>query len=143
MQCFQVFHNDLDSIDFMISIIQIDIIVGTNVYFIQSVYFVLLSLLFISCEMDCNTDINLDFVDDQVLLSHTHEQMKIKTDNVAAVSASIDLNKHKGKTKVLKFNTENSNSINLDSETLEDVKSFTYLESIIDEQRGSDAESSM
>ncbi|VDP46563.1 unnamed protein product [Schistosoma curassoni] len=45
-----------------------------------------------------------------------------------------------GKTKVLKFKTENSNPITLDGETLEDVKSFTYLGSIIDEQGGSDAD---
>ncbi|VDP75150.1 unnamed protein product [Schistosoma curassoni] len=82
---------------------------------------------------------DLNFVDDLALLSHTHEQMPIKTASVAAVSASVGHSIHKEKTKVLKFNTENSNSITLDGETLEDVKSFTYLGSIIDEQGGSDA----
>ncbi|VDO82731.1 unnamed protein product [Schistosoma margrebowiei] len=66
--------------------------------------------------------------------------MRIKTTSVAAVSASLGLNIHKGKTKVLKYNTENSNPITLDGETLEDVESFTYLGSIIDEQGGSDAD---
>ncbi|VDP28939.1 unnamed protein product, partial [Schistosoma curassoni] len=74
---------------------------------------------------------DLDFADDLALLSHTHEQMQIKTASVAAVSASIGLSTHKGKTKVLKFKAENSNPITLDGETLEDVKSFTYLGSII------------
>ncbi|VDP78788.1 unnamed protein product [Schistosoma mattheei] len=78
----------------------------------------------------------LDFIDDLVLLSHTHEQMQIKTDSVAAVSASVGLGIH----KVLKYNSENSNPITLDGETLEDVESFTYLGSIIDEQVGSDAD---
>ncbi|VDO52562.1 unnamed protein product [Schistosoma margrebowiei] len=32
---------------------------------------------------------DLDFVDEIALLSHTHEQMKIKTASVAAVSASV------------------------------------------------------
>ncbi|VDO77688.1 unnamed protein product [Schistosoma margrebowiei] len=73
------------------------------------------------------------------LLSHTHEQMQIKTASVAAVSASVGLNIHKEKTKVLKFKAENSNPITLDGETVEDVESFTYLRSIIDEQGGSDA----
>ncbi|VDO91851.1 unnamed protein product, partial [Schistosoma margrebowiei] len=73
-------------------------------------------------------------------LSHTHEQMQIKTASIAAVSASVGLSIHKGKTKVLKFKAENSNSITLDGETLEDVESFTYLGSIIDEQGGSDAD---
>ncbi|CAH8498299.1 unnamed protein product, partial [Schistosoma bovis] len=83
---------------------------------------------------------DLDFADDLALLSHTHEQMQMKTASVAAVSASVGLSIHKGKTKVLKFKAENSNPITLDGETLEDVESFTYLGSIIDEQGGSDAD---
>ncbi|VDO56830.1 unnamed protein product [Schistosoma margrebowiei] len=78
----------------------------------------------------------LDFTDDLALLSHTHEQIQIKTANVAAVCASVGLNIHKGKTTVLKFRAENSNPITLDRETLENVESFTYLGSIIDEQGG-------
>ncbi|VDP58946.1 unnamed protein product [Schistosoma curassoni] len=74
----------------------------------------------------------LDFADDLALLSHTHEQMQIETVNVAAVSASVGLNTHKGKTKVFRFETKNSNPITLDGETLEDIESFTYLGSIID-----------
>ncbi|CAH8549680.1 unnamed protein product [Schistosoma guineensis] len=83
---------------------------------------------------------DLDFADDLALLSRTHEQMQMKTASVAAVSASVGLSIHKGKTKVLKFKAENSNPITLDGETLEDVESFTYLGSIIDEQGGSDAD---
>ncbi|KAH9587145.1 Laminin subunit gamma-1 [Schistosoma haematobium] len=83
---------------------------------------------------------DLNFADDIALLSHTHEQMQIKTASVAAVSASVGLSIHKGNTKVLKFKAENSNPITLDGETLEDVESFTYLGSIIDEQGRSDAD---
>ncbi|VDO83263.1 unnamed protein product [Schistosoma curassoni] len=83
---------------------------------------------------------DLDFANDLALPSHTHEQMQIKTANVAALSASVGLNIHEGKTKVLKYNTENSNPITLDGGTLKDVESFTYLGSIIDEQGGSDAD---
>ncbi|VDP46970.1 unnamed protein product [Schistosoma curassoni] len=83
---------------------------------------------------------DLDFSDDLALLSHTHEQMQTKTASVAAVSASVNLNIHKGKTKVLKFKAENSNPITLDGETLQDVESFTYLGSIVDEQGGPDAD---
>ncbi|VDP57902.1 unnamed protein product [Schistosoma margrebowiei] len=82
----------------------------------------------------------LDFADDLSLLSHTHEQMQTKTASVAAVSASVGLSIHKGKTKVVKFKAENSNPITLDGETLEDVESFTYVGSIIDEQGGSDSD---
>ncbi|VDP45295.1 unnamed protein product [Schistosoma margrebowiei] len=73
---------------------------------------------------------DLDFADDLALPSHTHKQMQIKTTSVAAFSASIGLSIYKGKTKVL----------TLDSETMEDVESSTYLGSIIDEQGGSDAD---
>ncbi|VDO55001.1 unnamed protein product [Schistosoma margrebowiei] len=52
---------------------------------------------------------DFDFADDIAHLSHTHEQMKIKTASVAPVSASVGLNIHKEKTKVRKYNTENSN----------------------------------
>ncbi|VDO54153.1 unnamed protein product [Schistosoma margrebowiei] len=77
---------------------------------------------------------DLDFTDDLALLSRTHEQMQMKTASVAAVSESVGLSIHKGKTKVLKFKAENNNPITLDGETLEDVESFTYLGSIIDKQ---------
>ncbi|VDO62231.1 unnamed protein product [Schistosoma margrebowiei] len=83
---------------------------------------------------------DLNFADDLALLSHTHEKMQVKTASVAAVSASVGLSIHKEKTKVLKFKAENSNPITRDGETLEDVKSLTYLGSIIDEQGGSDAD---
>ncbi|VDP75034.1 unnamed protein product [Schistosoma curassoni] len=73
------------------------------------------------------------------IYTHTHEQMQIKRASVTAVSVSVGLNIHKGKTKVLKYNTENSNPITPDGETLEDVEFFAYLGSIIDERGGSDA----
>ncbi|VDP22550.1 unnamed protein product [Schistosoma margrebowiei] len=69
---------------------------------------------------------DLDFADDLALLSHTHEQMQTKTVSVAAVSASVGLSIHKGKTKFLKFRAENSNPNTIDGETMEDVESFTY-----------------
>ncbi|VDP02979.1 unnamed protein product [Schistosoma mattheei] len=83
---------------------------------------------------------DLDFADDLALQSRTHEQMQNKTAGVAAVSASVGLSIHKGKTKVFNFKAKNSNPITLDGQTLEDVESFTYLGSIIDEQAGSDAD---
>ncbi|VDP05661.1 unnamed protein product [Schistosoma margrebowiei] len=76
---------------------------------------------------------DLDFADDLAFVSNTHEQMQIKTASLATVSASVDLNIHKGEIKVLKFKTENSSSTILHGETLEDVES-------IDEQGGSDAD---
>ncbi|VDP07826.1 unnamed protein product [Schistosoma curassoni] len=66
--------------------------------------------------------------------------MRMKITSVAAASASVGLSIHKGNSKILKYNTENTNPITLDRETLEDVEFFTYLGSIIDEQGGSDAD---
>ncbi|VDP36401.1 unnamed protein product [Schistosoma margrebowiei] len=79
---------------------------------------------------------DLDFADDLALLSQMQQQMQEKTNSVAAVA----LNKHKGKSRILRYNTACTNPITIDGEDLEDVKTFTYLGSIIDEQGGSDAD---
>ncbi|VDO50958.1 unnamed protein product [Schistosoma margrebowiei] len=83
---------------------------------------------------------DLDFADYLVLLSQTQQQIQEKTTSVAAASAAIGLNIHKGKSKILRYNPAFTNPIKIDAEDLEDVKSFTYLGSIIDEQRGCDAD---
>ncbi|VDP53995.1 unnamed protein product [Schistosoma curassoni] len=67
--------------------------------------------------------------DDLALLSHTKQQMQEKMTNVAAASAAVGPNIHKGNSTILR--------ITLDGEDLEDVKTFTYLGSIIDEHGGS------
>ncbi|VDP47306.1 unnamed protein product [Schistosoma margrebowiei] len=59
--------------------------------------------------------------------------MQEKMNSVAAASAAVGLNIHKGKSKILRYNTAYTNPITIDGEDLEDVKSFTYLGSIIDE----------
>ncbi|VDP42367.1 unnamed protein product [Schistosoma margrebowiei] len=86
---------------------------------------------------------DLDFADDLFLLSHTHEKVLMKTTTVAATSASVSLNIHKGKSKILNYNKENTNTTTLDGETLEVVENFTYLVSITDERRGSNADVKM
>ncbi|VDP21264.1 unnamed protein product [Schistosoma margrebowiei] len=78
------------------------------------------------------------FADDLALLSQTQQQMQEKMTSVATASAAIGLNIHKGKSKVLRYNTACTNPITIDGEALEDVKNFTYLRSIIDEHGGSD-----
>ncbi|VDP59103.1 unnamed protein product [Schistosoma curassoni] len=65
--------------------------------------------------------------------------MQKKTTSVATVSSAVDLNIHKGKSKVLRYNTACTNRITLDGD-FEDVKTFTYLRSVIDEHGGSDAD---
>ncbi|VDP68102.1 unnamed protein product [Schistosoma mattheei] len=83
---------------------------------------------------------DLDFADDLVLLSHTQQQMQKKTTSVAAASATVGLNIHKGRSKILRYNTACTKPVTIDGEDLEDVKTFTYLASIIVEHGGSDAD---
>ncbi|VDP46919.1 unnamed protein product [Schistosoma margrebowiei] len=83
---------------------------------------------------------DLNFADDLTFLQHTQQQMHEKTNSVAAASAAVGLSIHKGKSKILRCNTTRTNLITIDGEDLEDVKTFTYLGSIIDEHGGSDAD---
>ncbi|VDP71355.1 unnamed protein product [Schistosoma curassoni] len=82
---------------------------------------------------------NLDFSDDLALLSHTQQQIQ-KTTSLAAVSAAVRLNIHKEKSKILRYNKTCTNQITFDGEAFENLKTFTYLSSIIDEHGGSDAD---
>ncbi|VDO72021.1 unnamed protein product [Schistosoma curassoni] len=66
--------------------------------------------------------------------------MQDKTISVVSASAAVGLNIHKGKSKILRYNIACINRITLDGEALEDVKTCTYLGSIIDEHDGSDAD---
>ncbi|VDP66367.1 unnamed protein product [Schistosoma curassoni] len=66
--------------------------------------------------------------------------MQEKTNSVAAASAAIGLNIHKGKSRILRCKIACTNPITIDGEDLEDVKTSTYLGSITDEQGGSDAD---
>ena len=53
-------------------------------------------------------------------------------------SACLGLNIHRGKSKVLKGNTGNTNPITLRDEPFEEVESFTYLGSTINTVGGTD-----
>ncbi|VDP35156.1 unnamed protein product [Schistosoma curassoni] len=77
---------------------------------------------------------DLDLADDMALLSRTQQQMQ-KTTSVAVGSAAVGLNKHKGKSTILRYNTTYNNRITLDGEALENVKTFTYGCEGVDRQR--------
>ncbi|VDP51102.1 unnamed protein product [Schistosoma margrebowiei] len=66
--------------------------------------------------------------------------MQYKSTSVSAASAAAGLNIHKGKSKILRYNTAYTNQITLDGEDLRNVKIFDYLGSIIDEHNRSDAD---
>ncbi|VDP62683.1 unnamed protein product [Schistosoma curassoni] len=65
--------------------------------------------------------------------------MQEKKTSVAAVSVTVGLKIHKGKSEILPYNTECNIPIKIDGDHLEDVKTFTYLCSTIDEHGGFDA----
>ncbi|VDP33192.1 unnamed protein product [Schistosoma margrebowiei] len=56
------------------------------------------------------------------------------------VKSKEGLNIHKGRSRILRYNTACTDPITIDREDLEDAKTFTYLGSIIDEHGGSDAD---
>ncbi|VDP61807.1 unnamed protein product [Schistosoma curassoni] len=67
---------------------------------------------------------DLDFADDLAVLSQTQQQMQEKTISVAADSP-------------IQHSMQSMHPITIDGEDLEDVKTFTYLGSIVDENGGS------
>ncbi|VDP47404.1 unnamed protein product [Schistosoma margrebowiei] len=83
---------------------------------------------------------DLDFTDDLTLLSQSQQQMQEKTTSAAAASVIVGHNIHKGKIKILRYNTACTNPVTTDGEDLEDVKTCTYLGSIINEHGGSHAD---
>lgn len=83
---------------------------------------------------------DLDFADDLALLSHTYDQMQEKT-SILVKNASKTRNQqgiNKEKTKLMRINTNNINSIEIDNSQLENVTSFTYLGSVVNHGGGTE-----
>ena len=83
---------------------------------------------------------DLDFADDLALLSHSHRQMQDKTTELALISERVGLKINKRKTKILRTNATCETPIMLERETLDEVKDFRYLGSIVDTQGGTAAD---
>ncbi|VDP75376.1 unnamed protein product [Schistosoma mattheei] len=83
---------------------------------------------------------DLDFADDLVLLSQTQQQLQKKATSLASASAVAGLKIHKGRREILRYNTACTNPITIDGEHLENVKTFIFLGSIINEHGRSDAD---
>ncbi|KAK3746571.1 hypothetical protein RRG08_019492 [Elysia crispata] len=78
---------------------------------------------------------DLDFADNLALLSHTREQVQVKTDKLKKTSEQVG---HPNKTKILKIITTSLASVNIDSKNVEEVSSFTYLGSVVNCEEGTD-----
>ncbi|VDO90623.1 unnamed protein product [Schistosoma curassoni] len=59
-----------------------------------------------------------------------------KTTSLPAASVTVGLNIHKEKSKILRYNKACTDPITIEGEALEDVKTFIYLGSIIDDHSG-------
>ncbi|BFZ12634.1 hypothetical protein BsWGS_15673 [Bradybaena similaris] len=75
-----------------------------------------------------------DFADDLALLYHNRQQMQEKADVVSDRSAQAGLNIHREKSKMLKIIPSNNDPVMISGSPLEEVQSFTYPGSIIDQQ---------
>ena len=81
---------------------------------------------------------DLDFADDLALLSHTYDQMQEKTSILVNNASKTGLRINKEKTKLMRINTNNINSIEIDNTQLENVTSFTYLGSVVNHSGGTE-----
>ena len=81
---------------------------------------------------------DLDFADDIALLSHSHQQMQEKLTQVERRAVETGLCINTKKTKVLKSNTKTRADLTVNGQNLEEVGSFTYLGSEVDNLGGSD-----
>ena len=83
---------------------------------------------------------DLDYADDIGLLSTTRHQMQRKTNRIAETSKKIGLNINVPKTKILRINATSQEPIKIGDINLEDVSTFEYLGSKIDEYGGTNAD---
>ena len=84
---------------------------------------------------------DLDYADDICLLSQKLQKlqhMQAKTNNLELIAGKTGLRVSKEKTKVMRANDKQQDKIKLKGEDLKDVKSFSYLGSIITESGGTE-----
>ena len=81
---------------------------------------------------------DLDYADDLCLISSTHQHIQEKTAKLNETSRSLGLNINRKKTKVMRINARNNNTVQVNGEQLEEVDTFTYLGSIVATSGGTD-----
>ena len=74
---------------------------------------------------------NLDFADDIVLLAHRHQDIRMKTNDVALIGRQVGLNINTDKTKLMKINARSDQQVTIDNKNIEGVQEFVYLGSKI------------
>ena len=81
-----------------------------------------------------------DFADDVTLLSHRHD-IQDKVTSLYESAAKLGLKFSKKKTRTMRANHVNKNSIQLKGEYIEDVEQFTYHGSVVSRDGGTDRDS--
>ena len=81
---------------------------------------------------------DIDFSEDVALLSHRHDNMQDKATTLYKSTAKLGLKIRKKKTRTMRANHVNKNSIQLTGEDIEDVEQFTYLGSVVSRDGGTD-----
>jgi len=82
---------------------------------------------------------DLDYADDQALLSHTYKHIEEKTERLNTFKAKqVGLNISGKKTEIMALNTTNTRPVQIDNEELPYTDRLTYLGSIISRDGGTD-----
>ena len=82
----------------------------------------------------------IQWTDDLALLSHNQQQMQNKTTSLASHASQVGLHIHPNNTKIPKINASSREAVKLGDNSLEEVETFTYLGSVINQQGGTDAD---
>ena len=79
---------------------------------------------------------DLDFVDDIVLLSSNRQQMQNKINKLNTESRRVGLKMNAEKTKLLRINTTNQESITFEDQIIEEVQKCEYLGATVCKEGG-------
>lgn len=81
---------------------------------------------------------DLDFADDIVLFSHSHQHIQDKTHRLHEYAGNIGLKINAKKTEVMTLKVNNPQGIKMDNHILPFTNNFTYLGSIVTTDGGAD-----
>ena len=79
---------------------------------------------------------DLDYADDIALLASRHSDLQEKTSRLHDTAEIVGLSINPSKTKTMRLNCKNSDSIIIEGNELEDVETFPYLGAMLDKQGG-------
>ena len=81
---------------------------------------------------------DLEFADDLALLSHSVNDMQVKTQDLEASAAFVGLRIDKDKTKIMKVKTVSSQAVTLANGSIDEVQEFICLGSVVDVTGGTE-----